>query len=568
MSCDLPLSLGILIDSMYQPKWVADMLRDIIQDRIAILTLVVINDKPDSTALSRTMNQRAKNLFRNRDLLAYEIYKIFDTRRYSPENSPFTIVNIEPIVGTTSTVRVAPISDKYTDRFDDEILAEICRYDLDVALLLGFRILKGGALDIARHGVWSYHHGDNRRHRGGPAGFWEVLLGRPETGAVLQVLTEDLDGGRVLARSRSRTNLISVVRNKVGNYADAVPLVKRELLFLRNEHRVGFEASVGDDTWSCYDGPIYKAPHTRQVLKIAFRVSSRLIRAKLLEVTGHKQWFLLHQIQRDSVDLKENVPDGHIYKYKEIRSPPDRSWADPFPVYYDGKYLLFFEEIIHGESIGHISLLEIGADGKIGQSRRVLSRPHHLSYPLVFEWDKQWYLMPEAGQSRTVELFRATRFPDEWESVGAVLEGVALLDPTIAEIDGQWWLFGAVRLPGSADASALHLYHAPSPLGPWTPHRYNPVKVDVRGARPAGHLFRRDGVWYRPAQDGVPQYGAAIVVHRIEKISLTEFHEETIGRIEPTWLPNLAGTHTINAVQGLSVMDAQRKVFSLLRRCG
>ena len=66
-------------------------------------------------------------------------------------------------------------------------------HNLDVAISFGFRILKGRALRIAKHGVWSYHHGDNHINRGGPAGFWEVLEGSPVIGSVLQVLDEDLD---------------------------------------------------------------------------------------------------------------------------------------------------------------------------------------------------------------------------------------------------------------------------------------------------------------------------------------------------------------------------------------
>ena len=47
-------------------------------------------------------------------------------------------------------------------------------------------------------GVWSYHHGDNRVNRGGPAGFWEVFEQWDVTGSILQVLSEELDAGKTL----------------------------------------------------------------------------------------------------------------------------------------------------------------------------------------------------------------------------------------------------------------------------------------------------------------------------------------------------------------------------------
>ena len=139
-----------------------------------------------------------------------------------------------------------------------------------------------------------------------------------------------------------------------------------------------------------------------------------------------------------------------------------------------------------------------------------------------------------------------------------MLRDVDAVDATVAEIDGRWWLFTAICIPGASEATALHLYHGPSPLGPWTPHRRNPVRVDVRGARPAGRLFRQDGRWYRPGQDGAPRYGSATIVHRIVELTPERYHETAVSRIAPTWRSGLRGTHTLNAAGGLTVVDALR----------
>jgi len=85
-------------------------------------------------------------------------------------------------------------------------------YHLDVLVRLGFRILRGGILQAARYGVWSYHHGDNKVNRGGPPGFWEVLEGHAVTGSILQRLNDELDNGTVLCRSFSATDPLSGLR--------------------------------------------------------------------------------------------------------------------------------------------------------------------------------------------------------------------------------------------------------------------------------------------------------------------------------------------------------------------
>ena len=84
------------------------------------------------------------------------------------------------------------------------------------------------------------------------------------------------------------------------------------------------------------------------------------------------------------------------------------------------------------------------------------------------------------------------------------------------------------------------------------------MRIDVRAARPAGRVFRHEGRLSRPAQDGSPVYGTAIVVHRIDTLTPDDFRETAVARIEPTWTPGIVGTHTLNAAGRLSATDARR----------
>jgi hypothetical protein len=106
----------------------------------------------------------------------------------------------------------------------------------------------------------------------------------------------------------------------------------------------------------------------------------------------------------------------------------------------------------------------------------------------------------------------------------------------------------------------LHLYHSATPLGPWEPHAENPVKIDVRSARPAGPLFQVQGRWYRPAQCGTPNYGSSIVVNRIDELTPERFREATVSAIGPDWARDVNGIHTIAAASGLTVVDVRRPI--------
>src|SRR2546422_430396 len=85
-------------------------------------------------------------------------------------------------------------------RFTDEDIEKVKALDLDLLIRCGSGILRGNILRASRLGVVSFHHGDNRVNRGGPAGFWECYYRWPRTGFIIQRLTEELDGGDVLVR--------------------------------------------------------------------------------------------------------------------------------------------------------------------------------------------------------------------------------------------------------------------------------------------------------------------------------------------------------------------------------
>ena len=154
-------------------------------------------------------------------------------------------------------------------------------------------------------------------------------------------------------------------------------------------------------------------------------------------------------------------------------------------------------------------------------------------------------MVPETSASRTVEVYRARSFPHEWELHDLLLDGVEAVDATPFEFDGHWWMFANIAPVGGSTWDELHLFHAPGPLGPWTPHPRNPVRSDVVGARPAGRPFVRDGQLHRPGQVCVGGYGRAVVVHRVRRLDPEEYAEEAAWRVEPGWRPDVVGIRRI-----------------------
>ncbi len=547
------LRVGLLVDSFIQPRWIHKIVQDIQTSSIATIVLVIKN-----AAQLPQKRFRIQNYWQNRSHLLFAAYNRFDDSKTHVEPDAFEEADIETLVRECPVINVEPLMTKYVDRFKEEDLKQINEYQLDVAIRLGFRILKGDVLSIARHGVWSYHHGDSNVNRGGPAGFWEVMEGEPVTGAMLQILTEDLDNGQVLSRSWSPTSdRFSVKLNRNHYYWKSSAFVMRKLRELYEQNELSFEKN---SIYQPYSARLYRAPTNSEMLRLLSRVSARYFVAKTENLFFFNQWSLAYRFRSGPNDANDA-----FYKFKYLIPPKDRFWADPFTLSVDDKYFIFLEEFIYETGKGHISVVEIERNGKYQAPITILEKDYHLSYPFIFEYAGDYYMIPETASNNTVELYRCISFPSEWKLDTVLFEGVNATDATLLERDGLWWMFvnlGEMKYP--SDWDELYIFYADSPKGEWKPHKRNPVKKDVRNSRPAGSLFEWKGQLCRPAQNSSVRYGYGISINKILRLSPDEFVEEEVSKILPEWNQAVLGTHTLSRSRDLTVIDClmRRSRFS------
>lgn len=541
-----PLRLGLLVDSLAQPHWVAATLDEIRRAGDAEIVLVIRNAAPAPPPAPLW-----RRVLRSRSYWSHLAYTTLDDRTYGEADDAFALRDLTASLAGAPVVDVVPRQTKFSDFFEPPDVARIRDARLDVALRLGFRILRGAALTIARHGVWSFHHGDNRVNRGGPAGYWEVVQDAPVTGAVLQVLGEELDGGGVIARSWSPTDRRSVRRNRNGYYWSAAALLPRSLRALRVEGALPRPTGDPVPAFEPYGDRLYRMPANAESLHASARILGRWGREKLGRITHREQWQLAFAIGKPGAPV--------LHRFRAMIPPPHRFFADPFPVPDGDRWQVFLEDAPMDGGRAHIAVCEIARDGTWSPPRLVLERPYHLSYPFVLDWDGERWMIPETSENRTVELYRCVSFPDRWELERVLLEGVSAADATVMPWQGGFVMFTCVSRPGLRNMDSLHLFFAESLLGPWRPGRANPVKVDVRSARPAGRPFELNGHWIRPAQDCSGRYGRAIGFQRIVRLDESGYEEQEIARIDPRWAPDVLGTHTYNTAGELTIVDCERR---------
>lgn len=235
--------------------------------------------------------------------------------------------------------------------------------------------------------------------------------------------------------------------------------------------------------------------------------------------------------------------------------------ADPFMIQKDGGWYMFFEVLNHDTQRGQIAFAT-SEDGLQWTYRNIiLDEPFHLSYPYVFEWENEYYMIPETHQARSVRLYKARTFPQQWEFVKTLIKDAELADASPVFHNHHWWLFAGAGQ--NWHSSELRLYHSKNLLGPWIEHTKSPI---VHGnshiARPAGRILTREGKLYRLAQNCKPLYGQSVTAFEILQLTDIHYQEKTILR-----KPILkASGKSWNSI-GMHHMDAHQISSGLWRAC-
>ncbi len=287
----------------------------------------------------------------------------------------------------------------------------------------------------------------------------------------------------------------------------------------------------------------------------------RFVGASVSTTARHRLERLVGTAPRWAVGVREagprdRLPDLARGPFRPIPDGGTAFLADPFPAGRDGRRAIFVEEFPFATEKGVISVVDVAEDGSLSPPRVILDEACHLSYPYLVEDDGVLYMIPETSGRRTVELWRCTAFPDRFEPVAALIEGVDLSDATVIRDGGGWLMFAASRARWCSSWDALDLWRAPALTGPWTRVGDAPVLVDPRVARPAGTPFRMGDRLVRPVQDCSHTYGGALAFAAVDRIG-PDFAQTVLARVRPR---DFAGMHSFARGAGLEVIDVNGPV--------
>lgn len=405
--------------------------------------------------------------------------------------------------------------------------------ELDILIRFDTAVLRGPSKGLARMGVWSVGLGDSPQVPYLP----EVRDQKAVSLLTLRHHPESLE--------KARGFYIYVAPTLQGWYFTRNAVEPLGLAGVLLVDRLLDVAANGYDPVVCRGdseiGPAYD--HTNLAcLGMVARQSIRSVGGRLRARGRGLRW----------VTALRHVKDD---AFREVQAPAGHGYADPFLIESNGRDYLLLEDVPRGGR-GRLAAMEIAPGGDIGAPEIIMERPYHVSYPFVFRHGADVFLIPESAENKTVQLYRAgARAPFEWHFEKNLFEGPMLVDTTVFHHEGRWYFFTTQVDCGMRG----YLFHAATLDGAWEYHPRNPICSDVSRCRGAGALFYRDGRLIRPAQDCSVRYGYAIVLNEVRRLSPTEYEEQAIERLEPSWWGrgNL-GTHTLNANARWEVTDGLR----------
>ncbi|HEX5393412.1 MAG TPA: hypothetical protein VFW68_09030 [Rhodocyclaceae bacterium] len=533
------LRVALVADGPTQSHWLAEAFRQTALAAWADVVLVLVGKaKPKSNANSSPAHHRLPR--------AWRVYQQLDRWLFGHGSDPSQGCDLRHL--GPSVVSIDPADESAWRE-------ELARANVDVLFVLGEEALVERFAATARYGAWHFRFGGSSTTAW--AGLAEVATEQPITSSSLVARLPD-GSERVLADSWTRTLPFSISGNRSRLLHRTAQYPARALRDL---------AEQGAD-WLARRPPaapqsVAGAASTHPAVfpaagRIAGQVAGRALARGLQKITHVDQWFLAYRFGSGD-DWQHDWGN-----FTCLMPPKDRFWADPFPIKWGERYLIYFEELPFATNRAHLSVIEVTPDGRCSESRMVLSRDYHLSYPFLFEAEGRLFMIPETGQNRCVELYSCTRIPDQWRLEKVLLRDAYYVDATVHHVGGRWWMFVNVGNDASNLHDELHLYYADHFLGPWHAHAGNPVKSDVRSARSAGKLFEDEGTLYRPAQICAPLYGSGLSVNQIQTLTPELYAEQEVGRILPPWGSRILGVHTLNRAGNLTVVDG----FMRRRRWG
>ncbi len=247
-------------------------------------------------------------------------------------------------------------------------------------------------------------------------------------------------------------------------------------------------------------------------------------------------------------------------QYVTIDTPAGTWIADPFLYEADDEHYLFVEFYEVAKEKACLAYYRF-IDGKPVYQGKIVEQPYHMSYPCVFSYHGEHYMIPETSANQSMDLYKAVHFPNQWEKVSCLSSGTRYVDTTVLKQGEDIKLVSYRKDNGSWYLDAFSLDMEQKKIALLASKKY-----DTNIGRPAGSFIMEDGL-VRPAQNCASKYGESIILYQVDRFEKDHFEEHEKARIEVASLPmdvKANRVHTINQDSKYECVDVYFEKIDLL----
>lgn len=245
-------------------------------------------------------------------------------------------------------------------------------------------------------------------------------------------------------------------------------------------------------------------------------------------------------------------------QYTLIEAPAGTWVADPLLWEEKGEHYLFVELFDKKQDKAGIAYYKF-IDGKPIFQKQIIEEPYHLSYPCIFSWKGNVFMIPESAAGKTLDLYKAEHFPDKWIKEDNLIHDEKYVDTTVVEKDGSLFAMGYHRIEKGWGLTLFLLDMDHRKLIKITEKMFS-----ENNGRPAGYILHNELL--RPAQDCSQVYGESIIWYQIDLLNSTGFQEHVVTKMQVKDISGCGSPdriHTYSQDSKYAVVDLRYCTFDL-----
>lgn len=262
-----------------------------------------------------------------------------------------------------------------------------------------------------------------------------------------------------------------------------------------------------------------------------------------------------------AIRKKSDILNDLNSQFHVIKNNIDSWVADPFVFDYNGNTYIFAEIYDYLKSRGTIGYA-IVEDNHISKWKQIIVEDYHLSYPFIFKFKDDVYIIPESSESQSLYVYKAINFPNKWEKITILKNDVKWVDTTLINIKDNYYAF-------TTDVSDYE--NQKTILIHFKSNRIDSIQEiqvdDCKTSRMGGKIFKDNDKLYKVCQDCSYTYGGGLFIKEID------FENNLDGKTVKHILPSsisldkkllLDGIHTYNKNEKYEVIDLKTRRFNVI----